>query len=166
MLTQEELISNLKYNQSTGVFCRAKVSRPCNAKHLKSEAGYLSVNGKGNVYRKISINGKVYFAHSLAWLYVYGVMPKMIDHIDGNGSNNAMCNLRLADYNINSKNKKININNKTGVTGVSMRYGKYCVNIANIYRGCFCDLELAELVANEIYLKEGFHKNHGRVNAV
>ena len=51
------------------------------------------------------IHGDVFKAHRLAWLMEYGQMPPDdIDHIDGNRSNNAISNLRLATRAENMQN--------------------------------------------------------------
>lgn len=42
----------------------------------------------------------------------------IVDHIDGNRSNNSPINLRLVDAKINSRNKKRQVNNNTGKSGI------------------------------------------------
>ena len=46
----------------------------------------------------------------------------MTDHIDNNKSNNNYINLRWASSSINQRNRTININNTSGVLGVSFNY--------------------------------------------
>ena len=163
-LTQERLKVLFDYDKLTGVFDRLVVSRPCNRKHLGKTKGHIRDNGNGNSYYKINVDGKSYYSHRLAWLFSYGYMPSMIDHIDGDGTNNSIINLREADYGINSKNKKMHKNNTTGFVGVHRTAGKYKVDIQGKLYGYFCDLELAGLVASEVYADSDFHKNHGRKN--
>ncbi|MDD0156969.1 HNH endonuclease signature motif containing protein, partial [Shigella flexneri] len=56
-------------------------------------------------YNAINIDGVRYFAHRLAWLYVYGEWPKQeIDHIDRNRRNNAISNLRDVSRVVNALN--------------------------------------------------------------
>ena len=55
-------------------------------------------------YFNISIDGKVYLAHHLAWLYHYGTWPEEIDHKDRNRSNNKIDNLRDATRTQNNGN--------------------------------------------------------------
>lgn len=52
---------------------------------------------KDKSYVTIKVNNVVYYAHRLAWLYIHGEWPSgSLDHIDGDPSNNAIANLRLA----------------------------------------------------------------------
>lgn len=49
--------------------------------HIKigNHAGYEHQSG----YRRIKINNILYLEHRLIYLYHYGYIPKMLDHIDG-----------------------------------------------------------------------------------
>jgi len=68
----------------------------------------------------IGVDGKLYRAHRLAWLYVHGDLPdKEIDHIDGDGTNNRIANLRLATHKQNGENVKLRKDNRSGRRGVS-----------------------------------------------
>lgn len=97
-LTQNQLKSVLHYNEETGVFTWISGHR----KH--KQAGHTAAPA----YRtKITVFGKSYYAHRLAWLYVHGKFPALfIDHIDGNVGNNAIKNLREADRSQNQQNIK------------------------------------------------------------
>jgi hypothetical protein len=53
----------------------------------------------------------------MAWLYVYGYLPKVIDHINGNPSDNRIANLRDASMSKNSMNRRTW--SKYGFKGVS-----------------------------------------------
>lgn len=113
MITQEILKDLFDYNPETGVF-----------KHIKARRGVKQWSIAGTLchtnYINISANGKIYQAHRLAWLYVYGEFPnKQIDHINGNGSDNRIANLRLATMNENQFNKKLAKNNTSGVKGIT-----------------------------------------------
>lgn len=114
MITQEQLKQILNYDPETGIFTW-KIS-PRRAVHPGTVAG--SENGHG--YRQIFYRGKTYLSHRLAWLYVHGSLPPSdIDHVDGNGLNNAITNLRLCTKTQNMGNRKPNKNNTSGYKGVS-----------------------------------------------
>ena len=78
-----------------------KVRKAKNTK-IGDRAGWLCWNG----YRQASINGKNYFTHRLIFLFHHGRLPKEIDHIDGDPSNNTISNLRVATRQENHMNQK------------------------------------------------------------
>lgn len=89
-----------------------------------------SLNGEGYIH--IEIDGKKHKAHRLIWLYVYGEMPPdEIDHINRNKLDNSIDNLRLADRQINSRNRGASKNSKTGIRGVYLdkNYGRWVASI-------------------------------------
>lgn len=139
----------LHYDPETGIF-RWKIKCAIQIK-IGDVAG--NVNHQG--YFRITIDYKCYLAHRLAWLYVYGELPKNnIDHIDGDKLNNAISNLRNVTQSINCQNrKKAQINNRTGYLGVSKHRNKYQatinINGINTYLGIFHTAQLA----SKSYLK-------------
>lgn len=107
------------------------------------------------IYRVTKIKGRQYAIHKLIWLWHHGEYPEQIDHINRDGLDNRIENLRLATASQNMMNRKRFKNNSSGVTGVSWhkKSERWFVYInANKKRkniGYFDDLELAELVAIE-----------------
>ena len=73
-----------------------------------------------NGYVSICINGRIRYAHRLAWLYVHGKWPKgEIDHINEKRRDNRITNLREATHPQNNVRSKANKHNGTsGVLGV------------------------------------------------
>lgn len=127
MLTQERLKELLDYDPETGVF----VWKVCAAKNIKagSVAGCKILDG----YIKIRINGNLYRAHRLAWLYIYGCWPtNQIDHINRVRDDNRLCNLREATNQENSWNTNKRKDNTSGYRGVcwDKRTKKWQANIA------------------------------------
>ena len=150
MLTQEYLKSILSYDQESGIFTWIK----CNKYWLNgTNAGTIC---KG--YVRININGKLYFAHRLAWLYVYGEFPnENIDHINMVRNDNRLENLREATFTQNGYNRLKLSNNKTGYKGVSLiKNGKYkaqsFLNGNLVYLGIFKTPEEAS-TAYKLYAK-------------
>ena len=83
-------------------------------------------------YRHIKIDGKVYKAHRLVWLWNYGIWPEYeLDHIDGNPSNNRLDNLRPATHLENSQNRKTYSTNNSGHPGIGWykKYNKWRMSI-------------------------------------
>ena len=114
-LTVEQLKNTLDYFADTGVFVW-KI-HPSKAVRAGDLAGCVE---KRIGYVTIGIAGRVYKAHRLAWLYVYGSWPKgLIDHMNGNKSDNRINNLRDVFADGNSQNvRKPNRRNKSGFMGV------------------------------------------------
>lgn len=140
MITKEELKNNFYYNRRNGVF-RAKTKR-VGIRGLKQAVGSIQKNG----YLGICFERKLYYAHRLAWLWVYGEWPNNnIDHKNGNKKDNRIANLRLANPSQNTFWRKLNKNNTSGFRGVCMHRpsGKYVAAIKvdwqQIYLGYFSD---------------------------
>jgi len=150
----ERLKELLHYNPVTGVFTW-KVSR--GNRKVGSIAGRTF---KGD-YIQIKLDGKLYLAHRLAWLYMTGSWPSAeVDHRYLDRSDNAWDNIRLAAPSQNRCNKRAQSNNSLGVKGVYKDQGKYraCVTFEgkHTYLGCFTTLEEARIA----YTKE-VEKLHG-----
>ena len=117
-MDQGTLKSLLHYDRASGVF-RWLNSSGGRARR-GSEAGCKRPDG----YIKIRVNGRQFLAHRLAWLYEFGRMPdEIMDHINGDRSDNRIENLREASYSLNQQNKKIMSINTSGFVGVSRRSG-------------------------------------------
>ena len=117
-------------------------------------------------YTQIVANRKLHNAHRLIFLLHHGWLPEVIDHIDGNRSNDKIENLRPATWVENLQNMKIRPNNKSGCKNVSWSKEKskwvvqLSINKKPTYFGRFDDLELADLVATEARNK--YHKHFAR----
>jgi len=113
-ITAARLRELLDYNHETGEFrWRKRVSRSAQAGDV---AGTLHTDG----CRRIRIKRRDYRAHHLAWLYMTGRWcSALIDHRDGNPSNNCWKNLRRATASQNCANARRSKNNTSGFKGVS-----------------------------------------------
>ena len=70
-------------------------------------------------------------SHRIAWYITYGELPSIIDHIDGDRSNNRIDNLRECNVMQNSFNRDKSYNNKAGYRGVFKRSdsNRWCAQI-------------------------------------
>ena len=109
----KELVSEyIAYDPETGSFTRLKTS---GTKKAGDTVG--SVNGR---YLQINICGKLIRGHRLAWFLTYGRLPTTIDHINGDGLDNRLCNLREVTQQQNIHNhRKPPRHNTSGYLGVS-----------------------------------------------
>jgi HNH endonuclease len=93
-----------------------------------SETGIIDVDG----YRQISIDGRTYRAHRLAWLAVHGQWPNgQLNHINRNRSDCRIVNLREATSSSNNANRGMYQDTVSGFKGVSWhkRTNKYQTRI-------------------------------------
>jgi hypothetical protein len=126
MISVSELRRILDYDPQTGIFTWKTRGRGVCAGKI---AGYSRRDtGRNTAYVQININHRHYYAHRLAWLYVHGSWPaRCLDHIDLDGTNNRITNLRLATVKQNAANSPARKNNRLGVKGVRKRIrGKFC----------------------------------------
>jgi hypothetical protein len=113
MLTAERVRGALDYDPETGVF-RWRERRP------GVRAGHVT-GSKNNVtgYLSIRLDGSLYYAHRLAWIYMTGEWPpQTIDHINLIRDDNRFANLRLATHYQNKLNIRRPHNNTSGFKGV------------------------------------------------
>ena len=105
MITQEQLQQRLHYNFITGDFIHVGVPSTRYSRFLGKVAGSLDPNG----YRMLSIDNKTYPAHRMAFLYMNGTIPNMVDHINQNPSDNMWCNLIASNHSENGLNRHDNV---------------------------------------------------------
>lgn len=119
-------------------------------------------------YRVGRFNKQKLYAHRAAWALYYGEWPGMvIDHINGDKSDNRISNLRVVAQVDNTRNQRRRINNTSGITGVTWDSArrKWIAQISilgsGIRLGRFDDINDAAHARREADRKYGFHANHG-----
>jgi hypothetical protein len=119
MLTTSRLKELLSYDKDTGVFMWLK-SRGGAKKGMV--AGCIDSDG----YVQIGLDGKLYRAHRVAFLYVFDRWPsEEIDHINGDRTDNRIKNLRESTRAENMQNlKKPSVPGKSGLFGAQWSSAK------------------------------------------
>lgn len=140
-LTAERVREALNYDPETGVF-RWRYS------HCSVKAGDIAGSPETKGYLRISVDGRRYKAHRLAWLHVHGAWPaKQLDHRNRVKSDNRIANLREASNLQNCANAIRPKNNSVGFKGVSRSGGRFVAGIKRNYKrihlGSFDAPELA-----------------------
>ena len=156
MLTQQEVNYMFDYKDGTLYW----KNTTCRTTKVGDRAGTPDYKG----YLRVWVKTKLYRNHHIIYLMHHGNLPKFIDHIDNDKTNNRIENLRECTLSENQHNRKINSNNTSGVKNVTWRYNRWVVRLSVNGKskeiGRFEDLELAELVA--IMAREKYHKQFAR----
>lgn len=154
MITQQRLQELFDYQN--GQFINRKTNAVCSPAPIT----------KYHRYNRIVIDGKAYAFHRMVFLYHKGYLPKIIDHIDNDRTNNKIENLREATQQQNCLNRIAHKNNRSGYKNVfwhsSMNKWSVQISISRKRRifGYFDDVELAGLVAEEA--RDKFHGEYAR----
>lgn len=131
--TIERLCDLLTYDSETGVL-RWRLSRR-GAARAGTEAGSIrntAAPGRSpKLYRYVSVDDQRFKAHRIAFAIHHGRWPALyIDHVNGDGLDNRIANLREATRNENAQNQvRAQRHNKGGVLGVRMRSGRFTAQI-------------------------------------
>ena len=163
-MTQELLMQFTHYDPNTGVLKRTHAMSSSHKIYAKEFIPQSTTLG----YRTISLFKTPHMIHRLAFLYMNGVFPNEVDHINGERLDNRWCNLREVDARGNRMNRGLPSNNRSGVMGVYYypRYDKWEVTITNegkhMYLGRYAKFEDAVKVRLEAEVKYGYHANHGK----
>lgn len=113
-MTLEEIKKVVDYCPASGIFTWKK--RVSQRSPQGGVAGYYVNHG----YRQLCIRGNYFSEHRVAWAIVNGEWPENeLDHINGIPCDNRIFNLRPATHAQNSKNRKIQTSNKSGLKGVT-----------------------------------------------
>lgn len=112
-LTASRLTEVLSYDPQTGVFSWQNPTT--NRVKTGDRAGHPDTQ---HGYRLIGIDGRVYHAGRLAFLYMTGTMPAFVDHINRDRADDRWDNLRSVTRSQNQMNRTKQSNNTSGFKGV------------------------------------------------
>jgi HNH endonuclease len=176
----------IEYDSSTGLFTwkprsvelfddskgeawwRAKIWNKKNAGKLalNNPHGVLKLHLSGGIF------GEIWLAHRIAWGMHYNVRDfDVIDHIDGDGTNNKIFNLRTANMAVNARNAAMRKDSSSGIAGVHWHVGRWGrpvwvarvqINGKRHFLGSFDDIEDAKSARLHALAKYGFGPSHGK----
>lgn len=119
-------------------------------------------------YLFVTVKGKSYLAHRVAWAIVTGDWPDQVDHINHNKEDNRWVNLREVSFTDNNRNRPLQYRNTTGINGVRYveKYDRWVAYIGHkrkgLYLGSFVTKEDAFKARLDAELALGYHENHGK----
>lgn len=158
-----ELRSYFSYNPDTGVIVRRMDSATGPGK-TGDVAGHVTKRG----YVRIKHKCKSLHAHRLAWIIIHGSVVGDIDHINGDKSDNRLCNIRLVNAKENARNRARSSKNTSGCTGVSWDkksnkwHARISSNSGRVSLGVYDDIYDAIAARKQAEKELGYHKNHDR----
>jgi len=132
----------LDYNPETGTtvwrerplshFKNESYQKRFNHRFAGETVGYRRSKATAHIEMAITYGGvcQNYLLHRVIWKLVYGRDPVEIDHINVDGSDNRLANLRECTHSQNMSNTKLRANNKSGFKGVFLLpHGKWKASI-------------------------------------
>lgn len=136
LISAEEARKRYAYDPDTGLIVHVRASK-------SKLNGKSAVTIRKDGYAQVQVGRKSYRAHRLAWLLYYGVYPSgVVDHFNGNPSDNRISNLRDVSQMENLQNRTVSSpKSHTGLIGVVKDRGRYQARIGangvQHYLGCF-----------------------------
>jgi hypothetical protein len=131
----EYLRECFRYNAETGDICH-RLDRPLThfaspleqQRWVNRRRNRVLATTESRGYLLVSVGALVLRAHRVAWAMHFGTEPpKMLDHINGNGMDNRISNLRAATPAQNQSNRCVRRDSSIGLKGVVLHRstGKY-----------------------------------------
>jgi hypothetical protein len=156
----ERLRELFTYNSDTGVL-RRRINR--GARFKAGEIVGCNVGG----YLKVQIQGRKFRLHRVIWALHTGRWPlDVVDHINGDTTDNRICNLRDVPSKTNSRNRlTAHKQNSLGILGVHVNGSSFCAAICvdgqQIHLGSFKTAEQASAAYRQA--KRELHKDANHV---
>jgi hypothetical protein len=101
-----------------------------NTKNAGKRAG-TQTNRRSMSYWGVRIDGRAYLQHRIISVWMTGSAPRLVDHEDHDGLNNAWSNIRPADCTDNGANSRTVSAKKTGLPkGVYSGHGRYYAKLS------------------------------------
>lgn len=141
-----------------------------NKKAKRVEIGGVAGGINSCGYMRVQVDNKYHYNHRIIWEMHHGKIPDgmQIDHINHNRLDNRIDNLRIVSHIDNGRNRSINLNNSSKITGVhwDSRNNKWQARISvdgkRISLGHFSSLFDASCARKSAEIVFNYHQNHGR----
>jgi hypothetical protein len=164
-LPDVELLRELfDYDPDTGILThrprdRSRFSRDQDWRRWnKRYSGTAAGNNCPSGYRTVRLVGTLFKAHRLAYKMHYGIdPPPVLDHVNGDGRDNRIANIRVATNAQNRQNSRKSGSNTSGYKGVSWhKVDKvYVANIRINRRQCYLGSYRTAEEARDAYVIAG-----------
>ncbi len=154
--SQETLLEKFKYKDGI-LYWKTK-------RRFGKIAGSVSKRG----YCTLFIGNNIYSAHRIIFKMFHGYVPKIVDHIDGNASNNRIENLRSSNSKSNAWNSRGQLNVTSAYKGVHKESDRSCWRAAimkngKLYRIGRFKTELSAAKAYDKYASK-LHGTYAKLN--
>lgn len=118
----QDICNAFYYDQTSESGLRYKIQPKNSRKQVNDPAGYKDKLG----YYSVQVNGVRLLVHRIIYLIINGDLPvdRVIDHIDGNPSNNRVENLRCVTQRENTENRRSSKTSKTGLKNIYRHVNK------------------------------------------
>jgi len=140
--------------------------RKWNTRHVGNEC-FKTMTRQG--YYRGSLFGVKVLTHRICWVFYHGEWPDgLIDHINGDKTDNSFYNLRVVTPEENARNMGLSSTNTSGFTGVykAKRDGAWRAGVSSTggYKslGVFDSFEEAAEARKKYNREFGFHEYHGK----
>lgn len=151
MITFEQVRKRFHYDPETGIMTRLPredYSKSWNTRFANKPLTHRS--GHGYIYVQVKMEGipKQFLVHRLIFLWMTGVMPEVVDHINGIIDDNRWINLRAATKAENSRNRKARVSS-SGFKNIHKQPKGWQVRISynnKLYTKFFTEDKLEEAV--------------------
>jgi hypothetical protein len=177
---QDVLLQLLSYNPETGKlfwkargpewFSDGRLSAQKTAdwwnKRFAYKEAFTAREASG--YASGGIFGVIHKGHRVIWVMTHGKIKGEIDHINGDRSDNRLCNLRDVSRVVNCHNRALNTNNASKISGVFFHsatqkwVAKIGIGMSSVHLGVFDSFNEAVAARKAAEREYGFHPNHGR----
>jgi hypothetical protein len=125
----------------------------------------LRTNDRG--YRWGNLNSQRLYAHRVIWKLTHDSEPEIIDHVNGNSSDNRPSNLRSVSHTDNCRNQRLSARNRSGIVGVRWleRERRWLATKpgrgTGRFLGHFTSKALAIAARRKAEREAGYHRLHG-----